>query len=80
MSTSRRLLAWGSLAAGPASDCGPSFTPDGRHILFFSDRAHPGGDSDLYVMDPDGSAATRLTHANSEEQEPAFTPCKGACP
>jgi hypothetical protein len=68
------------LTNGPASDCGPSFTPDGRHILFFSDRAHPGGDSDLYVMDPDGSAATRLTHANSEEQEPAFTPCKGACP
>jgi hypothetical protein len=31
-------------------------------------------------MDPDGSAATRLTHANSEEQEPAFTPCKEACP
>jgi Tol biopolymer transport system component len=68
-----------TLTNGPASDCGPSFTPDGRHILFFSDRAHPGGDSDLYAMNPDGSAVTRLTHANSEEQEPAFTPCRDQC-
>jgi Tol biopolymer transport system component len=68
------------LTQGLASDCGPSFTPDGRHILFSSDRADPGGGSDLYAMNPDGSAVTRLTHADSEEQEPAFTPCKGACP
>jgi Tol biopolymer transport system component len=68
------------LTNGPARDCGPSFTPDGRHILFSSDRADPGGDSDLYAMNSDGSAVTRLTDANSEEQEPAFTPCKGACP
>jgi Tol biopolymer transport system component len=68
------------LSNGPASDCGPSFTPDGRHVLFFSDRADPGGDSDLYAMNPDGSAVTRLTRAHSEEQEPDFTPCKGACP
>jgi Tol biopolymer transport system component len=68
------------LTTGPARDCGPSFTPDGRHILFSSDRAHPGGDTDLYAMNPDGSNVTRLTHADSEEQEPAFTPCTGACP
>jgi Tol biopolymer transport system component len=68
------------LTNGPASDCGPSFTPDGRHILFFSDRAQLGGDSDLYVMNLDGSAVTRLTHAPGEEQEPTFTPCTGASP
>jgi TolB protein len=67
------------LTDGPARDCGPSFTPDGRHILFSCDRAHPGGDSDLYVMNPDGSAITRLTHADSEEQEPTMVPCRGAC-
>jgi len=67
------------LTNGPASDCGPSFTPDGRHILFSSDRADPGGDSDLYAMNPDGSAVTRLTHANSEEQEPALAPCRDQC-
>jgi Tol biopolymer transport system component len=68
------------LTDGPARDCGPSWSPDGRHLLFSSDRADPGGDSDLYVMNRDGSAITRLTHADSEEQEPALMPCKGACP
>jgi TolB protein len=68
------------LTNGPARDCGPSFTPDGRHILYSSDRATPGGDSDLYAMNSDGSAVTRLTRADSEEQEPAFTLCKGVCP
>lgn len=68
------------LTDGPARDCGPSWSPDGRHILFSSDRADPGGDSDLYVMNPDGSGITRLTHADSEEQEPALMPCKRACP
>jgi Tol biopolymer transport system component len=67
------------LTDGPARDCGPSWSPDGRHILFSSDRADPGGDSDLYVMNRDGSGITRLTHADSEEQEPAMVPCRGAC-
>jgi Tol biopolymer transport system component len=64
---------------------GPASTRPGRirlhgRVALFSDRDHPGGDSDLYAMNPDGSAVTRLTRAGSEEQEPAFTPCKGACP
>jgi WD40 repeat protein len=57
------------LTDGPARDCQSSWSPDGRHILFSSDRAHPGGDSDLYVMNRDGSAITRLTHSDAEEQE-----------
>jgi TolB protein len=60
------------------------WSADGRRIVFDSSRDHdPDGVSscgDLFVMDPDGSAVTRLTRAGSEEQEPAFTPCKGACP
>jgi Tol biopolymer transport system component len=67
------------LTDGPARDCQPSWSADGRHILFSSDRAHPGGDGDLYVMRPDGSAITRLTHAGGEEQEPTLSPCRGAC-
>jgi WD40 repeat protein len=50
------------LTDGSTRYCDPSVTPDGRHILLSSDRAHPGGDSDLYVMNPDGSGVTRLTH------------------
>jgi hypothetical protein len=34
----------------------------------------------IYAVNPDGSAVTRLTHAHSEEQEPAFTSSKGTCP
>jgi TolB protein len=68
------------LTDGSTRYCDPSFTPDDRHILFSSDRAHPGGDSDLYVMNPDGTGVTRLTHAPSEEQEPTLTPCRGRCP
>ena len=67
------------LTDGPARDCQPGFTSDGRHILFSSDRANPGRDSDLYVMNSDGSGITRLTHADSEEQEPALVSCQEAC-
>ena len=45
-----------------------------------ADRPDPGADSDLSAMNPDGSAVSRLTHAPSEEQEPALTRCKGAYP
>ena len=36
----------------PASDRSPSFSPDGRHIAFESDR---DGNYELYVMDADGN-------------------------
>ena len=62
---------------GAARSCRVRFA--GEHQSHV-DRPHPGADSDLYAMNPDGSAVTRLTHAGSEEQEPAFTPCQGACP
>jgi Tol biopolymer transport system component len=65
------------LTDGSTRYCDPSFTPDGRQLLFSSDRA--GGDSDLYVMNPDGASVTRLT-VPSEEQEPTLTPCRDRCP
>jgi Tol biopolymer transport system component len=45
------------LTDGATRYCDPSFTPDGRHLLVSSDRAHPGGDRDLYVMNPDGTSS-----------------------
>jgi hypothetical protein len=90
MSRSRRLLAWGSLAAlvllaGCTAPVRTNSAPP-RPRAASTDSAvpstdpastRPGGDSDLYAMNPDGSAVTRLTHATSEDQEPAF--CTGAC-
>lgn len=72
MSRPPRPLAAAALLvlAGRGSPASTRATPTGP----------PGADSDLYVMNADGSAVTRLTHADSEEQEPALTPCKGVCP
>ena len=36
-------------------EANPTFSPDGTRIAFYSDRARPGEDLDLYVMDVDGS-------------------------
>lgn len=48
-----------ALDAEPDSDeFGPRWSPDGRKILHTSDR---GGQSDLWVMNPDGSGKTQLT-------------------
>jgi hypothetical protein len=62
---------------GAAGSCRVRFA--GEHQSHV-DRAHPGADSDLSAMNTDGSAVTLLIHADSEEQEPAFTSRQGGCP
>jgi hypothetical protein len=42
--------------------------------------SNPTSDHSPAWFDGSGSAVTQLTHADSEEQEPAFTHCRGACP
>ena len=50
----------------------PAWSPDGSKIAFVSYR---GGSADVYVMDPDGSNATRLTNdASSWPYEPCWSP------
>ncbi len=46
------------LTSGRAWEMQPRFSPDGRHILFTSDR---GGGDNLWVMDRDGSNARAIT-------------------
>jgi Tol biopolymer transport system component len=58
----------------PGISAAGGWSGDGTRIVFASSP-----DSDLYVMNPDGSAITRLTHAGGEEQEPTLSPCRGAC-
>jgi Tol biopolymer transport system component len=46
----------------PGYDAEGSYSPDGRHIVFTSNRSGPDS-FELYVMDRDGKNVRRLTHA-----------------
>jgi Tol biopolymer transport system component len=57
-----------------AEDMWPAFSPDGTKIVFASDRNAEDGSSntDIYIMNVDGSAVTRLTE--NDGAWPAFSP------
>lgn len=55
--------------AGYDAEC--SFSPDGRQILFVSDR---DGDPDIYVMNADGEQVRQLTNAPGYDGGPFFSP------
>src|SRR5262249_1681930 len=60
------------LTSGPAFDCQPRFSPDGKTIAFTSDRS---GIDNVWLMDVDGKSPRAL----SEEKDayvrtPAWTP------
>jgi uncharacterized protein YjdB len=52
-----------------ASD--PAFSPDGSRIAFVSLR---DGNAEIYVMNADGTGATRVTNDPQPDGRPAFTP------
>lgn len=53
-----------NLTQSPANDRFPRWSPDGSHIAFVSDR---DGNSEIYVMDNDGSHLANLTNTPSDE-------------
>ena len=53
-------LARNRITENDAYDAEGAYSPDGKWIVFGS---RSDGDSELYVMRPDGSDAVRLTHA-----------------
>jgi TolB protein len=58
---------------GPASSAAydaPTWSPDGKQIAFTSWR--PGETRELYTMNADGRAVTRLTYDSVDEQNPAW--------
>ena len=59
------------LADSPSDDEGPSWSPDGTQIAFFSNRP---GNMDIYVMDADGSNVTRLTINPADDWRPRWSP------
>jgi Tol biopolymer transport system component len=50
----------------------PSFSADGKRIVFVSGRRHE--QEDLYVVNADGSGSTRLTHDGGTKRYPCFSP------
>lgn len=57
----------------------PSWSKDGSQLVFISSRdtdptSDRGDDMDVYVMNADGSGATRLTNNTTREASPVFSP------
>lgn len=58
------------LTFGLGDDLQPSFSPDGRNIVFVSSR---GGNQEIYLMHADGLQQQRLTNNHLREDVPTFT-------
>jgi len=59
------------LTTDPSIDTSPSFSPDGRQIVFNSDR---GGSPQLYVMNADGSSPHRISFGGGRYNAPVWSP------
>ncbi len=59
------------LTHGPVLDTSGSASPDGRQIVFNSDR---GGSQQLYVMNIDGSGIHRISFGNGRYATPVWSP------
>ena len=58
------------ITRGNSSDRQPSYAPDGKSVLFSSNRS---GNLDLWISNSDGTVK-RVTDDNAEDWDPAFTP------
>ncbi len=52
----------------------PAWSPDGRRIAFASNRGSQNSNSNIWVMDADGSNPKMVTTAVGHNTEPAWTP------
>lgn len=54
----------------PSSNEDPTFSPDGRHIMFVSDRS---GTKQLWIVNPDGTNERRITYDNHNYFKPKWS-------
>ena len=65
-------LAFWRVSSGEAThDGAPAWSPDGNRIAFLAERANQ---TDLYVMDADGTSRRQLTATPAQEGAPAWSP------
>ncbi len=60
------------MTSGQHSDTSPVLSPDGRSILFLSDRTD--GTSQLFLLPVDGGEARQLTHFPMDLSDPRWSP------
>ena len=56
------------LTQSPGDDEDPTWSPDGRYIVFASDRE--GGGKQLFIMTSDGRNITRITNGKGSYTNP----------
>lgn len=64
--------SWRRLTDGEDDCYFPSFSSDGKRIIFVS--GYHQDEQDLYVMNADGSELTKLTHDGGTKRYPSFSP------
>jgi TolB protein len=60
------------LTSGLSFDSNPSFSPNGKQVVF--DRNLGSGQSHIYVVNVDGSGLRQLTSGKGNDTEPVYTP------
>lgn len=67
---SKTLMA---LTAHRSIDTSPCSSPDGKHIVFTSDRDREGGEQ-IYVMDSNGGNVHRISFGEGKYSQPVWSP------